>query len=80
MYRYLLERNIKRNAFYNAVEVNEKDYMGRTALFYAAEQGHFEICSELVQEDAKCHINDADNCNPVYYARKKQMGSLCLFL
>ena len=43
---------------------------GQTPLFYAAREGHLEMCKMLVEKGANISHSDSDNKTAVQYARK----------
>lgn len=52
----------------DGVDVNEKDYNGVTALWYAAQQGHCEMAKLLIEHGADLEVKDNYGNTPLWKA------------
>ena len=53
------------------MDLNRKDELaGQTPLFYAAKEGHVDMCKLLIESGAELTITDTSNETALYYAKK----------
>jgi len=52
----------------DGVDVNEKDYNGVTALWYAAQEGHYEMAKILIEHGADLEVKDKYGNTPLWKA------------
>jgi len=52
-------------------KVNHIDTYGQTPLFYAAREGHVEVCRALVALNGDPDIDDAKGQTPLFYSVKQ---------
>ena len=53
------------------MDLNRKDELaGQTPLFYAAKEGHVDMCKLLIESGADLTITDTSNKTALYYAKK----------
>ena len=50
------------------VDINERDYNGVTALWYAAQQGHYELAKILIEHGADLEVKDKYGNTPLWKA------------
>ena len=53
----------------NGVSVNAADYMGRTALHIASQQGHYRLVDFLIKNGADIDLKDRDNLSAIDFAK-----------
>ena len=68
----------------HGADINEKDYNGLTAIYYATQNGDYEITKLLIENGADYEVRDPYGNTPlsnaVFYYKKNSDGSLIKLL
>lgn len=59
---------------------NHKDSIGQTPLFYAARQGHLEVCKLLVENGCKINHKDIYKQTALVFAKRFKVDNVVAYL